>query len=209
MILPTWCLELVLAALNQAPFKPIENCRLKYLTWKAVLLAITSGRRASELHTLCCQQPYILFSNAGVTLFTKLEFLPKVYTKANVSRPIYMAAMRNPTDDALCKLCFRRALSEYVRCSNNYRQECTAQLFIAYGGQVKGKPISKQWLSNWLVECIKFAYDRNDLPISDGVKGHQTRKIAVMYAGADPKTICEAATWRNSNMFASSIGSIL
>ena len=47
MILSTWCLELVLAALNQAPFEPIETCRLKYLTCKTVfLLLITSGRRA-------------------------------------------------------------------------------------------------------------------------------------------------------------------
>ena len=38
----------------------------------------------------------------------------------------------------------------------------------------------------------------------EGVKGHQTRKMAVTYAdmaGADPLTICEAATWRNSNTF--------
>ena len=81
---------------------------------------------------------------------------------------------------------------EYVRRSNSYRQYGTAQLFIAYGGQVKGNPISKQQLSNWLVECIKFAHDRNNLPIPDGVK------MAVMYAdmaGADPETMCEATTW--------------
>ena len=77
-----------------------------------------------------------------------------------MSQPIYVPAMHNPTDGALCKLCVHRALNEYVRCSSNYRQDIdgTAQLFIAYGGRVKGKPISKQWLSNSLVECIKFAY---------------------------------------------------
>ena len=53
-----------------------------------------------------------------------------------------------------------------------------------------------QWLSNWLVECIKFAYDKNDLPVpnrTQGVKGHQTHKMAVTYAdmaGADPQAIC-------------------
>ena len=60
-------------------------------------------------------------------------------------------------------------------------------------------------LSKWLVECIKFAFDKHDLPISEGVKGNQTRKMAVTYAdmaGADPQTICEAATWQNTNMFA-------
>ena len=125
MILPTWCLELVLAALNQASFEPIKTCHLKYLTWKTVfLLAVTSGRRA-EMHALGCKQPYIRFSSAGVTLFTNLEFLPKVYTKANACQPIYVPAMRNPTDGALRKLCVRRALSVSqsvsVRHSGNYR----------------------------------------------------------------------------------------
>ena len=52
---------------------------------------------------------------------------------------------------------------------------------------------------------MKFAYDKHDLPTTEGVEGHQTRKMAVTYtdmAGADPQTICEAATWRNSNTFA-------
>jgi len=206
MILPTWCLELVLATLSEPPFEPIRTCRLKYLTWKTVfLLAITSGRRASEMHALCCKPPYIRFSSAGVTLFTNLEFLPKVYTKANASRPIHVPAMRNPRDGALRKLCVRRALNEYVRRSGTYRLDGATQLFVAYGGRVKGKPISKQRLSNWLVECIKFTYEKHILPVPDGVKGHQTRKMAVTYAdmaGADPQTICEAATWQNTNTFA-------
>ena len=42
-----------------------------------------------------------------------------------------------------------RTLNEYVRHSGNYRQESSVQLLIAYGGQVKGKPISKQRFSNW------------------------------------------------------------
>ena len=58
--------------------------------------------------------------------------------------------------------------------------------------------------SNWLVECIKFAYERHSLPTPEGVKGHKMHKMAVTYAdmaGADPLTICEAATWRNSKTF--------
>ena len=39
MIMPTWCLGLVLAALTKAPFEPIETCHLKYLTWKNSPLA--------------------------------------------------------------------------------------------------------------------------------------------------------------------------
>ena len=201
-----WYLELVLAALTKALFEPIETCRLKYLTWKtAFLLAITSGHRASEMHALCYKSPYLRFSSAGVTLFMRLGFLPKVYTNANVSRPIFVPGMHNQTDVAVLKLCVRRALNEYVRCTSDFRHDGTVQLFVTYGRQVKGKPISKQRLSKWLVECIKFAYDWNDLPTPDGVKGHQTRKMAVTYAdmaGADPQTICEAKCWANTCTFA-------
>ena len=35
-----------------------------------------------------------------------------------------------------------------------------------------GASPSPSRLSNWLVECIKFAYEKHDLPIPDGVKGH-------------------------------------
>ena len=92
-----------------------------------------------------------------------------------------------------------------MRYSSDYRQDGTAQLFITYSSGVKGKPISKQRFSNWLVECIKFAYDKHDLPVPERVKDHQTHKMAVTYvdmSGANPQTICEAATWQNSNTFA-------
>ena len=38
MIMPSWCLELVLAALTKVLFGPIRTCHLKYLTWKNSLL---------------------------------------------------------------------------------------------------------------------------------------------------------------------------
>ena len=89
---------------------------------------------------------------------------------AAVDGQIYVPAMCNTTDGALHKLSVHRELNEYVRCSSDYRQDRTAHLFIAYGVQVKGKPISKQRLSNWLVECIKFAYDKHNLPKPMGLK---------------------------------------
>ena len=60
-----------------------------------------------------------------------------------------------------------------------------------------GKPISKQWLYKWLIECAKCTYGNHDLPILAEVKGHQTCKMAVTYAdmaGVYPQTICSAAT---------------
>ena len=70
-------------------------------------------------------------------------------------------------------------LNTYMRCTRDFRLDGTAQLFVAYGRQFRGKAISMQKFSKWLVEFIKFAYDQNDFPTPDGVKSHQTCKMTV------------------------------
>ena len=121
------------------------------------------------------------------SLFTRLSFLPKVATKANTSHPIFVPAMHSQTDRALCRLCVRCALNEYLRRTSDVRPQRTTQLFVAYGGQDRGKPISKHGLFKWLVECIKFAR-------------WQSRML--IWYGADPQTICAATTWANTYTFA-------
>ena len=109
--------------------------------------------------------------------------------------------MHNQKDRALRRLCVKHALNEYLQRANGVRQQGATKLFVAYGGQDKGKPISKQWL----VKYIKFSYDKHNLPTRKGVKGHQAHKMAVIYAdmaGADPQTICAAATWSDTCTFA-------
>ena len=49
--IPSWNLSLVLHQLTKAPFEPIKEASLKYLTFKTVfLLALGSGKRTSEIH---------------------------------------------------------------------------------------------------------------------------------------------------------------
>ena len=82
MIMLGWCLELVLAVFTKATLEPIVTCLLKHLTWKTILLlTITSTHRASKMHALSWEIPYLRFSNAGITVFTKLSFLLNVATK--------------------------------------------------------------------------------------------------------------------------------
>ena len=145
---------------HQGPVQPHRDLPSQ-VPVTAFLLAITSGHKASEMHALCYKSLYLQFSNAGVTLITRLGFLPKVFTKANASWPIVVPAMHNQTDVALHKFCVHRAHNEYAGCTSDFRHDCTAQLFVTYYGQVK------QRLSKWLVECIKFACDQNDLPTPD------------------------------------------
>ena len=49
--IPSWNLSLVLHQLTKAPFEPIKEASLKYLTFKTVfLLALGSGKHRSEIH---------------------------------------------------------------------------------------------------------------------------------------------------------------
>ena len=207
VLIPAWDLQIVLKALKRFPFEPLRSASFKFLTWKtAFLLAITSARRASELHALCYTEPYIAMSDPMVLLWPNIEFLPKVNTPFHASQPIRVPSMHASTDPGLRLLCVRRALKYYLERSRALRKDDQSiQLFIAYGKKDLGKPISKQRLSRWLVETIQYAYTVQNLPVPQGIKGHQTRKQATSIAelaGVAPETICEAATWASTCTFA-------
>ena len=52
-VVPHWDLFLVLDSLKKSPFEHMLSCSLKCLTQKiVVLIALASGRRCSQLHTL-------------------------------------------------------------------------------------------------------------------------------------------------------------
>jgi len=197
----------VLNALKKFPFEPLRTASFKYLTWKTVfLLAITSARRASDLHALCYTEPYIIMTDPSVLLWPNIEFLPKVNSQFHASQPIRVPSMHASTDQGLRLLCVRRALKYYLERARQHRKDETSiQLFIAYGKKDLGKPISRQRLSRWLVETIQYAYTVQNLPVPRGIKGHQTRKQAASIAelaGASPSTICDAATWASTCTFA-------
>jgi len=207
VLIPAWDLQIVLTALKKFPFEPLKTASFKHLTWKTVfLLAITSARRASELHALCFTEPYIVMSDPEVLLWPNIEFLPKVNTAFHASQPIRVPSMHASVDPGLRLLCVRRTLKYYLERSRPLRKDAgSIQLFIAYGKKDLGNPISRQRLSRWLVETIQFAYVSQGLPVPQGIKGHQTRKQAASIAelaGAAPSTICDAATWASTCTFA-------
>ena len=113
--------------------------------------------------------------------------------------------MHDEVQLGLCLLCMRQALKFYLMRSASFRNGDDIQLFLTYGGVTKGNPISKQQISNWLVETIKCAYAAHDLEAPQGIKGHQTRKHAVSIvenAGVHPQLIYQAAIWASSTTFA-------
>ena len=57
------------------------------------LVAITSGRRVSEIQNLCCDKPYIRFTASKVILMINVEFLPKVASQRHINQPLELPAM--------------------------------------------------------------------------------------------------------------------
>ncbi|CAM4713457.1 unnamed protein product [Leuciscus chuanchicus] len=95
------------------------------------------------------------------------------------------------------------ALRAYVDRTQCFRT--SDQLFVCYGGKLKGKALSKQRLSHWIVDAIALAYKQQGRPCPPGVKAHSTRSVASSWAlahGTSLTDICRAAGWATPNTFA-------
>lgn len=117
-VVPQWNLALVLQAPLDDPFKHLDICAMKFITWKTVFLVpLASARRVSCLRVLSLepdpQQPNLPGSlrfgrhNANVTIFTnpafvaknqRLESNPPVVIK---SLRAFIASQQEP-DNKLC-----------------------------------------------------------------------------------------------------------
>ncbi len=106
-------------------------------------------------------------------------------------------------DPALALLCPVRALRLYTNRTQSLRT--SDQLFVCYGGQQKGKAVSKQRMAHWIVDAIALAYQAQGVPCPLRLRAHSTRGVASSWAlarGASLTDICRAAGWATPNMFA-------
>ncbi|KAF7246172.1 Lamina-associated polypeptide 2, isoform alpha [Varanus komodoensis] len=197
----TWSLSVVLHALTEAPFEPLAMTELRLLSWKvAVLVAITSVRRASELSALCVDPPYLNFHKEKVVLRTDPAFLSKVATLFHVNRDIVLPAFfpspSIPIERSLHSLDVRRCLAFYRSHMESFRK--TKLLFIKYSKPDKGAPLSAQRLSKWIVQTIELAYQLAKIDLLIPPKGHYTRAMVASSAfssGIPLLDICKSATW--------------
>ena len=207
IIVPPWNLDVVLAGLKKPPFEPLADASLKHLTLKtAFLVAITSARRVSEIHSLRADHGYLTMNVNEVVLFPGLEFVPKVDSAFHSNQPLVLPCLSKDADPSLRTLCVKRALRFYLKRTEKYRsKEGANQLFRAYGLEKKGRAISKQRISEWLKLTIALTYQVMGASPPRGVTAHQVRKTATSWAdmaGVDPQLICNAATWSSDSMFA-------
>ncbi|KAL0152766.1 hypothetical protein M9458_052489 [Cirrhinus mrigala] len=206
-LIPSWDLAVVLQGLQQDPFEPLQSVELDALSFKTALLtALTSIKRVGDLQALSVNSLCLEFGPADshVVLRPRPGYVPKVPTTPFRDQVVTLQALSSQEDDPnLTLLCPVRALRIYMERTQPFRR--SEQLFVCYGGQQKGKAVSKQRISHWLVNAIRMAYLARGLPCPLEVRAHSTRGIAASAAlanGASLTDICRAAGWATPNTFA-------
>ncbi len=206
-LVPSWDLPSVLSALRGAPFEPLQSVELKFLSLKTVLLsALATVKRIGNLQAFSVDDSCLEFGPADshVVLRPRPGYVPKVPTMPFRDQVVNLQALpREEADPAIALLCPVRALRIYVDRTQSFRT--SDQLFVCFGGQQKGRAVSKQRLAHWIVEAIVLAYQARRLPCPLGVRAHSTRGVASSWAlarGASIADICKAAGWATPNTFA-------
>ncbi len=206
-LVPSWDLPSVLSALRGAPFEPLQSVELKFLSLKTVLLsALATVKRVGDLQAFSVDDSCLEFGPADshVVLRPRPGYVPKVPTMPFRDQVVNLQALpREEADPAIALLCPVRALRIYVDHTQSFRT--SDQLLVCFGGQQKGRAVSKQRLAHWIVEAIVLAYQARCLPCPLGVRAHSTRGVASSWAlarGASIADICKAAGWATPSTFA-------
>ena len=202
---PAWDLFQVLASLREAPYEPLRESSLKWLTFKtAFLIMLASGRRGSEVHALSGLPADVSFERNGSA---SLRFLPEFLAKnqvPGVPSPVIVipALTRILGDDDLDRLlCPVRCLRFYLKRVKPFRKAAHRRLFISYNPEYTSD-ISLATLSRWLMEVIKQAYQSDSLPITPRVHEIRAWSASLAFKHSVPlNAILEAAFWRSESTF--------
>ncbi len=205
--LPSWDLALVLRALITVPFEPLQSVELKFLSMKTLLLtALASIKRVGDLQAFSVDDSFLQFgpADSSATLRPRPGYVPKVPTTPFRDQVVNLQALPpEEADPALALRCPVRALRQYTDRTQSFRT--SEQLFVCYGGQQKGKAVSKQRMAHWIVDAITLAYEAQGVPCPLRLRAHSTRGVASSWAlarAASLADICRAAGWATPNTFA-------
>ena len=165
-------------------------------------MALVSAKRVGDLHALSVHSSCMQFgSGDSKVLLWNPAYIPKVmdtsYSCLSMEFNVfYPPPFTSAEQRRLHKLCPVRALRAYVSRTLWFRK--ADQLFVSWSGPHKGKPITKQRLSHWVVEAITLAYSLKGLEAPVGLHVHSRRGIATSWAlfkGVSLQEVCESASW--------------
>ncbi|GAA6099883.1 uncharacterized protein LOC113652359, partial [Tachysurus ichikawai] len=189
-MVPLWDLPIVLEALSQHPFEPMEAVSLKYLSLKtALLLALVTAKHVSDLHALSVSPSCLQFAPGltKVSFRPNPAFVPELLESAYRCPSTGLAAFHPPpfSSQKLNTLCPVRALQVYVERTPGFRT-CD-QLFVSWASPNTGKPLSRQRLE----EAISVAYSCRGLQPPKGLRATSW----ALLRGVSVLDICWAASW--------------
>ncbi len=142
-------------------------------------------------------------ADSSATLRPRPSYVPKVPSNPFWDQVVNLQAL--PLEEAapaLALLCPVRALRQYMDRTQSFRT--SEQLFVCYGGQQKGKAVSKKRMAHWIVDAIILAYEALSAPCPLRLRAHSTKGVAsfgALACGASLADICRAAGWATPNMF--------
>ncbi len=143
-------------------------------------------------------------NDSKVVLKPRHGYVPKVLSTLFRAQVISLSALPpSDEDQELNSLCPIRALKIYLEHSALFRQ--SDQLFVCFGNRTKGRPVTKQRRSRWIVDAITLAYSFLGLHCPIGVRAHSTRGVVSSWAwssGVSITEICAAAGWASPSTFA-------
>lgn len=205
-VVPAWDLGLVLDSLTRAPFEPLEEVDMKHLSLKtALLLALVTTKRVSDIHALSVHAECTQFSAGKVTIRPNPAFVPKNPLMQCIPmelREFHPPPFASQEDEKLHCLCPVRALKVYMARSGTRRK--SDQLFVSWAPRMVGKPITKQRLSHWIVEAIQLAYSSKGIQPPGALRAHSTRGMSASWAllkGVSIQDVCTAASWASPLTF--------
>lgn len=195
-LLPEWDLEIVLQALEQKPFEPLDQVDIKFLTYKtAFLLAITTFKRCSDLQSLRIDEGSMKAQSKGITFIR--HGLAKQDRPGHFGKTIFVPSY--PEKELLDP---KRALCCYLdrtkEMRNKLKSDEKVKLFLAISEP--HKPVKVATISNWLVQTVKLAYSDQDMKVN----AHSTRAIApswALFKGASISSILDSADWASESTF--------
>ena len=205
---PQWDLALVLESLLGAPYEPLSQASLKFLTFKTVfLITLASGRRRSEVHALSGHSSCLRFGRnySSVTIRTEPSFLAKNQVPGFSPEPIRIPSLsdlvgKDERDRLLCPV---RALRYYLDRTGSDR-DVQSRLFLPIkSGQTS---ISAQSISRWICQVIKLAYESSSDEVRRlfKVRAHEVRALAASWAllnGSPFSEVMSSAFWRGHTTF--------
>jgi len=207
--IPTWNLALVLDALRKPPFEPLDSISLANLAVKTLfLIALSSGRRRSELHAMVVRGTALTYNNQAFHIQFDRKFISKT-TKMNSKPDLQIVIPCLPQDDHEERtLCPVRCLSAYLQRFKPLRKaNPSAKLFISYKPGFVGD-ITTTTVSRWIKNAILWAYDAssNDMDLHQlhSIKAHDVRAMSASLSALRSVSldqILQAAGWRSHNVF--------